>query len=288
MGARDGKPRTPGALFRDRRGRIRSGWRVGAWLAGVIGAWTAASWAGLGALPRPAAVLLLAGLVGVVSLLAWRVLDGRSPRETWLWPGRAARRDAAIGLAFGVALVGVALLPVVWTGDYAVEVLDCRLADQAGFVAGTGLLLLGAAVFEEAVFRGYPLYALRTGPGRVVAVIVTSALFSLLHAGNPHFGAVPAAALFGIGAVLAVSVLQRRSVAEALGAHLGWNLGLGVLAALPVSGVALPAPCHAGVLTGSPTWTGGGFGLEASVPAAAAWALAALLLWIRARREPGR
>lgn len=279
-------PRSHGALLRDRRGRIRSGWRVGAWLAGVIVVSFAAWTAGLGSVPRAAGNAALAALVAGVSLAAWRVFEGRGPRETWLWPGRAALRDLGVGTLAGLALVGVALLPLAATGDYAIEPRDCRPVDQAGFLLRTGLLLLGAATLEEVLFRGYPLFALRTGPGRIVAVALTSTVFSLLHAGNPHFGAAAAVVLFGIGAVLAASVLQRRSVGEALGAHVGWNVGLAVVAALPVSGLALPTPCHVGVLSGPGWWTGGGFGLEASAPAAAAWALAGAALWARERRRP--
>lgn len=278
-------PRSTGALFRDRRGRIRSGWTFGAWFLALVLVFTPVFALDVGGSSRPVRDAVLALLAAGVSLGAWRVFERRSPGETWLRLDRAALRDAGIGLAAGVGLVGLALLPVAATGAYEVLPRACRASEQVGFLLGTGLLLVAAAAIEEILFRGYPLFAFSRGPGRVAAVLLTSGLFALLHAANPHFGWAPAAALFGIGAVLAVSVLQRESLAEAFGAHLGWNAGLVFLAALPVSGLALPSPCWVGILAGPRWWTGGGFGLEASVPAAFAWGTAAVGLWIRGRRR---
>lgn len=273
---------SPGVL-RDREGRLRSGWRVAAWLGAVFAALTTASLLGVASLPMTAAHAVRLALVVGVTLLAWRVFDGRPPDATWLAIGHTAAPAFGLGLLAGFALVGFALLPVVTTGAYELLPRVCRVEDQVGFLLRTGLLFLVAAALEELLFRGYPLSALESGPGKVVAVGVTSVLFALLHGGNPHYDADAALVLTAIGAVLAVSVLQRRSLWEAIGAHLGWNWALASVAALPTSGIAMPSPCYVGALTGPEWLTGGGFGLEAGAAAAGAWGLAAVALWLRGR-----
>lgn len=274
-------------FWRDDEGRLRSGWRVVLWLGMVAALLVGSSLLGLARLPLTLAHLVRLALVAIASLVAWRVLDGRAPPATWLALDRDAARALGLGFLVGMLLVGLALLPLAILGSFEILARECRVEQQGRFLLSTGLLLLVAAAIEELLFRGYPLFALESGPGRAFAVAFTSVVFALLHAGNPHYGATAAITLAGIGAVLAVSVLQRRSLWEAVGAHVGWNWMLAAGLALPVSGLAMPSPCYSGALSG-PTWlTGGGFGLEAGVPALGAWALAAVGLWWRARRGRG-
>lgn len=275
-------------LWRDDRGRIRSVWRVVLWLAVVSGLLVGASLLGAGRLPLTAANTVRLALVATASLLAWRVFEGRSPGDTWLAMDRRAAKGFGLGFLVGILLVGLALLPVAILGSFEILPRECGIEQQGRFFAWTGALFLVGAALEELLFRGYPLFAIESGPGRVFAVALTSVVFALLHAGNPHFDASAAVVLTGIGAVLAVSVLQRRSLGEALGIHVGWNWMLASGMALSVSGLAMPSPCYSGVLSG-PTWlSGGGFGLEAGVSAAGAWGLAAVGLWWRARKRAGR
>lgn len=254
------------------------------WLVAVVAVLVLAANVGVGRLPLTVAHAMRLGLVALVSLVAWRVLDGREPGTTWLAVDAAALRRFGPGVVAGVLLAGLAVLPVALSGSFEILARACRVEHQGGFLLTTAAFFLVAAALEELLFRGYPLFALESGPGRAVAVAVTSVVFSLLHAANPHFDTAAAVVLIGIGAVLAVSVLQTRSLWEAVGAHLGWNWALGSGAALPVSGLALPSPCYSGALSG-PAWlTGGGFGLEAGVSGAGAWTVAAVALWMRGRR----
>lgn len=264
---------------------MRSGWRVALWLGSVIAVLVLASIAGVGRLPLTVAHTVRLMLVALVSLLAWRVLEGRPPRRTWLAVDSTAGRRFGLGLLAGVLLAGLALLPVALSGSLEILSRDCRIEQQGGFLLTTAAFFLVAAALEEALFRGYPLFALESGPGPIVAVTVTSVVFSLLHAANPHFDEVAAVVLLGVGAVLAVSVLQTRGLWEAVGTHLGWNWALGSGAALPVSGLAMPSPCYSGALSGSAWLTGGGFGLEAGMAGAGAWTVAAIALWLRGRRD---
>jgi membrane protease YdiL (CAAX protease family) len=275
-------------VFRNEAGRLRSGWRVAIWTLAVILLGLAAQvlLSVVGAGSRTAGAVATALSVALASLAAWRFLEGRAPGDTPLALGRPAASGFGLGLGVGVALVALVVVVLGAAGAYQVARSACTLTGQGGFLARSLLLFLFAALAEELLFRGYPLFALREGLGGLPAALVTALLFALAHAANPHFGWGAMVGVAWIGAVLALWVLATGTVWGAVGAHLGWNAALVAGAAMPVSGLRFRAPCHQGELSG-PAWlTGGGFGVEAGLVAAVAWAIAGALVLARARRKP--
>lgn len=61
---------------------------------------------------------------------------------------------------------------------------------------------------------------------------------------------------------------RTRTLWVPVGFHFAWNTTMGVVFGLPVSGAQIPGLLRAEA-SGSPLWTGGAFGPEASVSAAA-------------------
>lgn len=258
------------------------------WLVATAVSLVVAGLLGVGRLPPLAGFTALAAIVAGVSLLAWRALDGRRVGATPLAPDRCALAAFAGGAGVGVLLVAGVVGILAALGAFRVAARACEATDQGGFALRLAGLFLVAAVFEEVLFRGYPLFALVAAWRRGRAIAVTSVLFALAHAGNPHYGVGAALVVALIGAALALVVLQEGTVWGAVGIHAGWNWTLAAGAALPVSGVPFASPCWLGVMDG-PTWlTGGGFGVEAGVAAAAAWALFGVGRWRRPPAEARR
>lgn len=279
------------SFLRDAEGRLRAVWRLAIWIVVVAIAEASLHLAldrvGIAPGAAPAVALSVAALV-LVSLVAWRVLDGRPPMGTPLAPTRPALATFGLGLALGVGAVLLAVVSLAAAGAYRIEPRACELVDQAQFVARWLAIFLFAAALEEVIFRGYPLFVLRDGVGSRAAALLTAILFALAHAANPHFGWSAGIAIAWIGWLLAEWVLASGTVWGAFGIHLAWNGALAVGAAIPVSGLSFASPCYAGVLTG-PTWlTGGPFGIEASVVAVGVWGLAAIVaLGLSRRRRAG-
>lgn len=214
-----------------------------------------------------------------VSFAAWRILEKRRPAETPLALDRRSGWGFLRGVALGALLVGLVVAVLALTGAYELTPRACRTEPLLRFLAWTGAFVLLAALFEEALFRGFALFALRDLAGPITAAAVTGILFALGHQANPGFGPLAIVNLAVVGVVLAAWVLRERDVWIAVGAHAGWNGAIVAGAAVPVSGLALPAPCHAGILSGPAWWTGGVFGLEAGVPTTVAWL--GLAWWLR-------
>lgn len=261
-------------------------WLVATFLALALAAGAIES-AGLGNVTGYA---ILDGLLLAISFAWWRWLDHRRPRETPLAIDRRAGASFVRGAAIGGVLLAGVVGALAVAGAYEVAPRACTAEPLLRFLAGTGAFVLLAALFEEALFRGYGLFALRDLGGAPTAAIVTGVLFALGHQANPGFGWLAVINLALVGAVLAAWILAERDVWVAVGAHAGWNAAIVLGAAIPVSGLAIPAPCHAGILAG-PAWlTGGSFGVEAGLPTAAAWLALGAWLWRRrgSARAPRR
>jgi membrane protease YdiL (CAAX protease family) len=265
--------------------RVRAGLRLGAWFLAtflVLAVTGAVVGPGVGNLTGYA---IFDALLLLVSLACWRILERRTPGATPLAVNRGTIGRALRGARTGALLVAALVAALALAGVYDLAPRACRPEPLLRFVAATTAFVALAALFEEALFRGYALFALRDVVGSAGAVILTALLFAAAHLSNPGFGGWAAANLALVGAVLAAWILAERDVWVAVGAHAGWNAAIVLGAAIPVSGLAIPSPCHVGVLRGPDWLTGGSFGLEAALPTAVVWVgLGAWLAWTRSRR----
>jgi membrane protease YdiL (CAAX protease family) len=242
--------------------------------------------------PRPADLLLGVLVQAIVMLIAslvagWVMLaavDRRPLGALGFAADRAAGRDSVVGFAAGGAMLGLAVLLL-------------AMASMARWVADTGsggeyvaALALSLAFFavaaaaEEAAFRGYAFQALVQGIGAWPAMLLTSALFAWVHAGNPEVTPVALANIFLAGVMLGVAYLKTRSLWFATAVHLGWNWTMQSLLGFPVSGLnEFDTPLYDVRELGPDLVTGGPFGPEAGLAATVAIAAGAAWIW-RTRR----
>ena len=269
--------------------RVRAGLRLAAWFLATFLALALA-----GAAIGPAGSGNLTGyavfdaILLVISFACWRFLDRRKAAATPLAVNRGAVKRALEGAMVGALLVACVVAGLALAGVYDLAPRACSPEPLLRFVAGTAGFVALAALFEEALFRGYALFALRDLAGGAAAVVVTALLFSVAHQANPGYDWMAAANVALVGGVLAAWILAERDVWVAVGAHAGWNAAIVLGAAIPVSGLAIPSPCHTGVLQGPDWLTGGPFGLEAALPTVVVWlGLAGWLWWAGSRRRAG-
>jgi membrane protease YdiL (CAAX protease family) len=192
---------------------------------------------------------------------------------------RHAAREALTGFGFGsVVFMGAGVL-LVGTASAGFR------ADEGG-IGGYGVHLAGSLAFfwiaaaaEELLFRGYAFQALVEWAGVWPAVVLTSGLFSWMHAGNPGVDPIAFANIFVAGVMLALAYLRTRSLWFATAAHAGWNWTMASVMDFPVSGLtSLDAPLYDVVERGADWWTGGPFGPEAGL--AGSIALIAATGWL--------
>jgi membrane protease YdiL (CAAX protease family) len=205
---------------------------------------------------------------------------GLQPRYSTFW------RDALVG----PGLAAVLFISVVGIGAgkgwYAVYSRMTAI-DALGVTLTSLLILVPMAVLEEVAVRGYLLQTLNRSVGRWGAVLVSSALFALLHAANEHANQHPLAILgiFLAGVYLGSAYLITGNLWLPIFIHIGWNLMEGPIFGLPVSGNPMPISILQTSDTGPQFWTGGPFGPEGGmllcllmgVHLAALWAMRPVL-----------
>jgi membrane protease YdiL (CAAX protease family) len=131
---------------------------------------------------------------------------------------------------------------------------------------------------EELLSRGYHLQTIASGLNLFWGVIISSAVFGLLHLGNPNATWVSAAGIFFAGVYLAYAYIRTKQLWLSIGLHIGWNFFEGVVFGFPVSGLDIYALTRITV-QGPELWTGGPFGPEAGLIVLPALILGALLIY---------
>jgi hypothetical protein len=147
---------------------------------------------------------------------------------------------------------------------------------------------------EEVVVRGYLLTnvaeALRPfGPWGAVALAValSSVTFGALHAANPNATAVSVAGIALAGVMLGLGYVLTGEVGLPAGLHVTWNVFLGPVYGLPVSGADFGVSLLVVRTSGPALLTGGAFGPEAGLLGAGASVLGSGVIAVYARRRYG-
>jgi len=226
-------------------------------------------------------IAIVLALVGLYALLV-RLFERR-------WPSEARPSLGWTGL--GVA-IGFGLFCIVYAILAAMGV-----AHWVGVIGLGGLgpvLLMGviAGVCEELIFRGVVFRVLEDSLGTTLAMVLSAALFGLMHAGNHGATTVSTIAIaLEAGGMLAAAYAWSRNLWLVFGLHFAWNVTEGGIFGAAVSGGSFHGALNFPLSPTAPVMlTGGEFGPEASIVAVVVCtSLAAVfvVLAVRARQWRG-
>lgn len=273
-----------GPLWNNEESRIRTLWRLLAALGLLMLAFTL-----IGIVLRPLATvrpgggraaeffdllllslryaLLTVALAGIAKMVDRRYLTDLGVVVDRQWLGEWLR-GVALGAAMVLVVVGVGLL----SGLLRVE----RLGGASPRVLLAGLAVwtlyfLTLGTLEEVMVRGYVLVNLAEGlrgyagsnrRAVIAAVGASAGLFGLLHAANPSASAMSVLNLVLFGCFLGWAAVATERLAVPIGVHVAWNVTLGPIAGLPVSGIPATPALVSTSETGPTVLTGGSFGPE--------------------------
>ncbi|MFT4112004.1 lysostaphin resistance A-like protein [Silvibacterium sp.] len=204
-------------------------------------------------------ILLIAGYAGMAYV-------GQKQRTPIKLMGLARRsgwqREVGLGAAIGWGGMVACVLPVALSGGLIVTFFT-GWAQLPLLVLDVAILAI-AALAEEVAFRGYPFQRLIEAIGPVPATLLLSVVFALIHLGNPGSTAASTFVTFLAGCLLSVAWLRTRALWVGWGFHLGWNISMGILFGLPISGLTNFSPVILSNTFG-PAWlTGADYGPEGS------------------------
>jgi uncharacterized protein len=199
--------------------------------------------------------------IALVSVVYKAVLVhlGERPRDDLRLPGAA--RDLGLGLLTGFLLMTSAVGVAAVTGVY--RIVAPGDASRFAFELFSSAILPG--FMEETFFRGILFRWIEEFAGSWAALLVTAALFGLVHIMNPNatwFSSFAIAVEAGL--LLGGAYMLTRSLWLPIGLHAAWNFTQGEIFDVPVSGLSEHGLLKA-KLSGPALLSGGGFGLEASV-----------------------
>lgn len=279
---------------------LRSGWRVVIFfiilipLALILG--STAAWVMTGGDPSQAQTLMTQPLALniqnllfiaaalVASTVCLRAFEGRPLRSIGYQLHPGWWRDYLMGAGVAAVMITALVGMEVAAGAVSLHWSPTPVSDRLSGLVVSFVFFNIAAAFEELTFRGYPLQTLLRDLHPAWAVIITSMLFSVVHAPNPHASTLGLLNTVLAGVWLAVAYLKTRNLWLCTSLHWSWNWTMNAIYGLPVSGLegsvrnSLFRATQAG-----PEWlTGGGYGPEGGLLATAVVSAGTLVLW-RAR-----
>lgn len=225
-------------------------------------------------------------LAAAALLAHWVVLrsfDGRPWSAVWLGRDAFNSRVLTAGTLYGILAIGIPSALLLASHELTVVTGP---AGSSARVVGLGVLtFIPAAFFEELMVRGYIFTVVREKFGWRWALIGTSIVFGLVHLGNPGVDAEAIALVILAGFFLGAVLLATKSLYATTMTHFAWNWTMASVMHASVSGVNFPAPDYR-IIDSGPDWlTGGRWGPEGGVAAAAGMLVVFLYLYARRLRR---
>jgi uncharacterized protein len=201
-----------------------------------------------------AAVMIALGLGAYRFFVKW--LENRQPTEV----ARPFAAELSLGSIVGSGLVFAISGTLALNGQFRIICTSAWIPVLVPLAAAAT-----AAVMEELLVRGLLFRVLEERLGTWIALATTALIFGAIHASNKGATAWSTLAVaLSAGVVLGAAFILTRRLWLAFGLHFGVNAAQGAILGIPVSGQQTPGLVRS-ELVGQPLWTGGPFGLEASL-----------------------
>lgn len=208
-------------------------------------------------------------LIAMLLVFFFRTVIDRKSFISIGFEGNDFLKNGVMGLCLGIFLVCAGSLVMYLIG--VVEWIDIT-GNLSPLLFSAGTLMM-VAVGEEVVFRGYILRNLMKSCNRWIALVISAAIFTIVHASNPDVAILALVNTFFGGLLTGITFLYTRSLWLPVFFHFSWNYIQGPVLGFDVSGIKFNTFL---VLEtkGDALFSGGEYGFEGSVVCCALLALA--------------
>ena len=198
-----------------------------------------------------------------VSIIFCRCVEKRSFKSMGIFK-KGFGAEYLVGLLIGFVMFALAVAICVMTGTLEIKGWSSDLSFGWLVVFFIGFLIQGMS--EELLCRSYFMVSLARRQNLLVAIILNSLVFALLHLGNSGLSLLALVNLMLFGIFASVYFIKRGSVWGIGAIHSMWNFAQGNVFGIKVSGMGLSES----LLTSNSTATGtlvngGAFGLEGGI-----------------------
>ncbi|WP_316766230.1 CPBP family intramembrane glutamic endopeptidase [Pedobacter frigiditerrae] len=213
-------------------------------------------------------------------LMVLRILRQYSLYDVFIIPESSISgflKGSLIGLCLISACVGFVML----NGNVVFSSGNISIITFFGYL----IFFILVAIFEELLFRTFPLLVFAERYHIAIAIFLSSVLFGLAHLGNNGFTWLAMLNITLAGILFSIFTLQKWNISWAIGIHFGWNFTQGTILGYQVSGGK-----SSGILISKPvgeTYLSGGiFGIEGSVFCTAILIIVITFLVFKYKIEP--
>ena len=255
--------------------RLRAGWRILVFLAGLVAVTRILSFLIVESFPAIEGTGVWWLRYGIIVVIAWtfavwffrRFFDRRSLQSLGLTFNFVAVRDLFVGLIPSGLMVAITFVILLISGSIKIQSIGWN-AEGISTILELPMYFLGIGLAvgwsEELVFRGYLLQNLLDGIGIPWAVSVMSVFYGIVHMTNPNSTWLAGVLITMFGFLRILPWLRTGQLWFGIGMHAGWNFFQGPISGFGVSGYSMATLFRLKV-SGSDWITGGEFGLEAGV-----------------------
>ncbi len=263
-------------LFVSPDGRIRAGWRLLMQLALALLLYIPLSLAASVFGGQNMQIVAFGIAVTLSVWIAGWAFDKRPIKDFGLRMDTQWWRDCLAGFLMATLVMTLIVLFQWLMGWIEFTGFGWNRSSQRNFVVQLGGYVLTMAVvgfYEELWSRGYQLRNLTEGfyngknrnTAGLIAIAISSLVFGFLHIGNPNITLLGIVVIFLAGAMLALPYVVTGQLGISVGLHFAWNVIMGALYGLPVSGIRFRQSVLQFEATGPEIWTGGRFGPEGGI-----------------------
>lgn len=213
--------------------------------------------------------------------LAKRFLDKQPIESLGLKVNRQALFDVLAGIGITFVQMGFIYAVMNSLGWVTFEGFAWEIDPFSRVINGTltfFVIFLLVGWNEELLLRGYHLQTIASGLNLFWGVVLSSAVFGLLHFSNPGSSWSAIAGITLAGLFFAFAYLRTKQLWLPIGLHLGWNFFEGVVFGFPVSGLDIYPLTRIEVI-GPELWAGGAFGPEAGLIVLPSLVVGGMLIW---------
>lgn len=196
------------------------------------------------------------------------------------------------GIGFLIALIAISVIFLLeWSTGmlYIIGFEWDRISPNYLAILAYLFQMISVGFYEEAAFRGVMLKNISEGfqgdassskKAVVTAIVFSSVLFGLAHAGNPNASLLGVLNIVLAGIMLSIPYIITGSLALSVGIHAGWNFVLGGVFGFNVSGTVFKNSLILINQDGNELWTGGAFGPEAGIMGLIGMSIIIMLLFL--------
>ena len=198
-------------------------------------------------------------LIGVL-LLLW-ILMRFVDKEPFIKLGFSLKgkiNDIILGMTLGLLLMAVGYTILILLGEIKFVGFNYDLKN----IILLFLLFIAVSIAEETYVRGYVLKNLLQSFNPIISLIISSAIFSLLHFFNPNVNYIALTELFIAGILLGISYVYTKNLWFPIALHLSWNF-FQVMFGFNVSGMDTYSLIEFEIIENN-NINGGDFGFEGS------------------------